>query len=53
LLRRWQAKPPRLPDVREDIAEAPTADPPPFVAAEAREVGSAIDVASRTSTGGG
>ena len=52
-LRRWQAKPPRLPDVPEDVAEAPTADPPPFVAAEAREVGSAIDVASRPSTDSG
>jgi hypothetical protein len=47
-LRRWQAKPPRLPEVPppEDIPEAPTPDPPPFVAAEVREVGSATDPAA-------
>jgi hypothetical protein len=45
-LRRWQAKPPRLPEVPEDVPEAPTSDPPPFVAAETREVGSAIEVQS-------
>jgi hypothetical protein len=52
-LRRWQAKPPRLPDVApEDVPEAPTPDPPPFVAADTREVGSAIDAASRASSDG-
>jgi hypothetical protein len=52
-LRRWQAKPPRLPVVvPEDVPEAPAPDPPPFVAAGTREVGSAVDAASRAPSDG-
>jgi hypothetical protein len=47
-LRLWQAKAPRLPEVPDPVPEAPAPDPPPFVAADAREVGSAIDPASQT-----
>jgi hypothetical protein len=51
-LRRWEAKPPRLPEVLETVSSVPTPDPPPSVAVDAAsEVGNAIDVASRTSAG--
>lgn len=39
-LKRWQARPPKLPDVSPDTPETPQAEPVPFAAAE-RDVGDA------------
>ena len=41
----WQARPPRLRQApeAEDVSDAPQPDPPPFAAADVREVGAATD----------
>jgi hypothetical protein len=46
-LKRWQARAPRLREepLPEDVPETPQSDPPPFVAADEREIGEAIDPA--------
>lgn len=41
-LRRWRAAPPKLPDEPAEVAEHPTAQPPPFSAPEDREPGEAV-----------
>jgi hypothetical protein len=47
-LRAWQPRAPRLPEQPEpdELPQVPTPEPPPFVAAEDREVGSAPDPAA-------
>ena len=44
----WQARAPKLREEPEpeDVPEAPQANPPPFAAADAREVGDATDPSS-------
>lgn len=44
-LKLWQARPPKLRETpeSEDVADTPQSDPPPFVAADAREVGEATN----------
>jgi hypothetical protein len=46
-LKRWQARAPKLREEPppEDVPETPQSDPPPFVAADEREVGEAVDPA--------
>jgi hypothetical protein len=43
----WQARPPKLRAAPEpeDVADSPQSDPPPFVAADEREVGEATNPA--------
>ena len=40
-IKKWQAKAPKLPDVPDEVPETPQPEPPPFVAADLREVGEA------------
>lgn len=47
----WQARPPKLREepAADDVPETPQADPPPFAAADIREVGEATDPSSEDS----
>jgi hypothetical protein len=47
-LKRWQPRPPKLREepAPDDVPETPQPDPPPFVAADEREIGEAIDPAT-------
>jgi hypothetical protein len=49
-LRAWQPRAPRLPEQPEpeELPQVPTPQPPPFVAADDREVGSAPDPAANS-----
>ena len=40
-LKPWQAKAPKLPEPPDEVPVSPQAEPPPFVAADEREVGEA------------
>ena len=44
-LRAWQPSAPKLPAERDEVPEEPTAEPPPFSAADEREAGEAVDPA--------
>ncbi len=43
-LKPWQAKAPKLREERIEVSPLPQPDPPPFAAADEREVGEAIDL---------
>ncbi len=45
-LKLWQARPPKPREVPEEVPDSPQPDPPPFVAADEREVGEASDPAA-------
>ena len=40
-LKPWQAKAPKLPEAPEEVPALPQAEPPPFIAADEREIGEA------------
>jgi hypothetical protein len=46
-LKPWQPKAPRLPEPPKEVPETPQTEPPPFVAADEREVGEATTPATR------
>jgi hypothetical protein len=46
-MKAWQPKAPRLPEVPESVSDIPDPEPPPFAAAQVREVGEASDPAAR------
>jgi hypothetical protein len=51
-LKLWQARPPKLRESPEpeEVQDSPQPDPPPFVAADQREVGQGIDPSESGST---